>query len=106
MAEEVRTGDIWNGRQFVSTFPSDFAIANKYGIPAVKDTFNRAFEAWKEDYRYLTDLVITLNWYIWRFYKENEPLARVYNTLWEKAKNYAESHLKGEEMDYYFKETD
>ena len=23
------------------------------------------------------------------------------NTLWEKAKNYAESHLKGKEMDYY-----
>lgn len=28
-------GDFWNGRQFVSTFPSDFAIANKYGEAGV-----------------------------------------------------------------------
>lgn len=99
-------GDVWNGRQFVSTFPTDFAIANHFGIAAVKDTFNRAFNEWKSDYKMLTDLVITLNWYIWALYEKNEELARIYNECWETAKNYAERHLKGEEMDYYFQETD
>ena len=55
-------GDFWNGRQFVSTFPSDFAIANKYGEAGVRDTYKRCFDAWKEDYKFLTDLVLTLNW--------------------------------------------
>jgi hypothetical protein len=29
--EAIMEGDVWNGRQFVSTFPTDFAIANMYG---------------------------------------------------------------------------
>lgn len=99
-------GDFWNGRQFVSTFPSDFAIANKYGEAGVRDTYKRCFDAWKEDYKFLTDLVLTLNWYIWALYKTNEKLAHVYDVLWKKCHNYALSHLKGNELQYYIQETD
>ena len=99
-------GDFWNDRQFVSTFPTDFSIANAFGEAAVRDTFKRAFNEWKKDYKMLTDLVITLNWMIWALYEKNESLARVYNELWETAKDYAEANLKGEAMDYYFHETD
>jgi hypothetical protein len=46
---------------FSTTFWSDFSIADPFGKDAVRDTFNRAFEEWKSDFRYLTDLVIVLN---------------------------------------------
>lgn len=92
--------------EFSTTFWQDFSIADHFGIPAVKDTFRRAFSEWKTDYRYLTDLVIVLNHKIWQHYEKNEPLARVYDELWRKASDYAVKHLKGEELSYYLEETD
>lgn len=92
--------------EFSTTFWQDFSIADHFGIPAVKDTFRRAFSEWKKDYRYLTDLVIVLNHKIWQHYEKNEPLARVYDELWRKASDYAVKNLKGEELEYYLEETD
>ena len=91
---------------FSTTFWQDFSIADHFGIPAVKDTYRRAFKEWKSDYRYLTDLVIVLNHKIWEHYEKNEPLARVYDDLWRKAQDYAVKNLKGEELEYYFEQTD
>lgn len=95
-----------NGYEFVSTFPQDFAIADHFGIPAVKDTFNRAFKEWRDDPVYCAELVVTLNHAIWRYYQTNENLARVYNDLWEKADAWAGSHFKGEDARTYFDITD
>lgn len=92
--------------EFTTTFWQDFSIADMFGIEAVKDTYNRAFEEWKHDYRYLTDLAMVLNHKIWQWYKTNEPLARVYNDLWGKTAQYAMDNLKGEELSYYFEVTD
>lgn len=89
-----------------TTFWMDFSIADRFGISAVKDTFNRAFKEWKGNYIYLTELVMVLNHKIWEHYEHNEPLARVYNDLWEKADNYACEHLKGEELSYFYRTTD
>ena len=84
----------------------DFSIADRFGISAVKDTFNRAFEEWKNNYIYLTELVMVLNHKIWEHYEHNEPLARVYNDLWMKANEYAYTNLKGEELSYFYRTTD
>lgn len=95
------------GYETITTFAMDFTIADVFGIDAVKDTFERAFAEWKGDYRYLTELVMVLNWKIWEHYeKGNEPLARIYNDLWLKADSYAWENLKGEELDYFFRTTD
>lgn len=91
-----------NGHEFVSTFIDDFLIADKFGIPAVKDTFNRAWESWHEDPVYCAELVVTLNHAIWRYYQTNEALAKVYNTLWEKAHNKALKQFKGEDFNTYY----
>jgi hypothetical protein len=96
----------WNGREFISTFPSDFAIANSFGETAVRDTYKRAFNEWKTDYKMLTDLVITLNWYIWIFHEKDDVLAKTYNELWMEADNYALKNLKGEALSYFYRETD
>ena len=91
---------------FTTTFWDDFSIADRFGISAVKDTFNRAFKEWKSDYKYLTDLVMVLNHKIWQWYEKNDALARVYNDLWMKADQYAVDNLKGEELSYYYEVTD
>lgn len=95
-----------NGYEMQTTFLQDFAIADRFGPEAVKDTFKRAFNEWKNNYVYLTELVIALNLGIWKWYETNEPLAWVYSDLWEKADEYACTHLKGEELAFFYRVTD
>ena len=94
------------GYEFKTTFWSDFSIADRFGKSAVQDTFDRAFEEWKSDYVYLTELVIVLNWKIWEHDHTNEPLVKLYDSLWRKADAYACDNLKGEELSYFFRTTD
>ena len=96
-----------NGYETITTFWQDFSIAEKFGISAIKDTFNRAFNEWKNNYRYLTELVMVLNWKIWEYYeKNNRAYAELYNALWMAADAYATENLKGDEADYFFRVTD
>jgi len=88
-------------------FWSDFTIADHFGIGAIEDTFNRAFEGWKDDVEYFTSLVLTLNHKIWQWYENgNDEKARVYDRLWRKADSYACENFKGEDAEYYFSTTD
>lgn len=97
---------IINGYEMKTSFWNDFTIADAFGIDAIKDTFSRAFKEWKSDCIYLTELVMVLNWKIWQHYKTNEPMARVYNDLWEQADAYACNNLKGDELVYFYNTTD
>ena len=90
-----------------NTFFMDFSIADVFGANAVKDTFNRAFKEWKDNYKMLTALVITLNHKIWQHYEaENNALALVYDELWKQADQYACNTLKDEELEYFLEVTD
>lgn len=89
-----------------TTFWQDFSIADCFGSDAVQDTFNRVFEDWRMDYIYLTELVLVLNHKIWQHYESNEPLARLYNRLWELADAYASDNLKDDELLYFYQTTD
>ena len=55
---------------------------------------------------YLTELVMVLNHKIWRYYQNNDELARLYNDLWVKASDYALDNLTDAELDYYLEVTD
>ena len=93
--------------EFSTTFWSDFSIADAFGVNAVKDTYKRAFKEWKDDYKYLTDLVIVLNHKCWQHYeKGNTELSMLYEKYYYEAHEYALDNLKGEEFDYYFRMTD
>lgn len=101
----------WNieaetGYKPITTFYMDFSIADRFGIAAIKDTFQRAFEAWKDNYKYLTELVMVLNWKQYEHYDTNEPLTELYYSLWEQARAYALDNLKGEEFEYFWQCTD
>ena len=94
------------GYETLTTFWDDFSIADRFGVDAIKDTYKRAFEEWKWDYKYLTELVMVLNRKIWYWYKKDSKLAHCYNDLWMKCDEYAYNNLKGEEIDYFIKTLD
>lgn len=108
----------WNieamtGYKPISTFYTDFSIAEVFGgfttekkVAAIKDTYNRAFKEWKKNYKMLTEFVMALNWKCNRWYGDNDTLAELYCELYEQSAEYAENHLKGEELSYYYRTTD
>ena len=103
--------DIWNieemtGYKPITTFYMDFTIADFFGLDAVRDTFNRAFNEWKTNYKYITELAMVLNWKIWRWNDERYEFAVLYDELWRKVDEWCMENLKGEELDYYIETTD
>ena len=89
-----------------TTFYMDFSIADKFGVEAIRDTYQRAFESWHEDIIYFTELVMVLNWKIYEHYESNTPLARLYEDLYFEADRWAQLNLEGEQLEYYYTTTD
>lgn len=102
----------WNieeltGYKPISTFYEDFSIGERFTESGVSQTYHKIFREWKDDYRYLTELVMVLNWKIWEHYENgNLKMAEQYNTYWIWASQYAENTLKGEELQYYYRTID
>lgn len=90
-----------------TTFYSDFSIADNFGLSAIKDTYNRAFEDWKSDVKYFTELVLVLNWKCWEHYDNSKPdYSSLYSDLYYKARDYALENFKGDDFDYFYSVTD
>lgn len=88
-----------------TTFTQDFMIAEAYGISAIRDTFNRAFAEWKNCYKYLTELTMTLNHRIHHWYYktgENDERTILYNELWQKTYDWGCANLNGEELSFFY----
>lgn len=99
------------GYKPITTFWQDFSIAERYGLCDIIDTYNRAFSNWKDNYKYLTELVLVLNHKTWQHYipggtKGQNRKAATYNRLWQKTRKYALDHLQGEEAEYFYRVTD
>ena len=48
------------GYKPLTTLWEDFSIAESFGTAAIKDTASRAFNAWKNNYKYLTELIMVI----------------------------------------------
>lgn len=94
------------GYKTLTTYFMDFSIAEKFGKKAIIDTYENAMKYAKTNYKYLVELCMVLNHKIWFTYEKNEPLARIYDELWKKCDNYCCTHLKGEELKYFYRVTD
>lgn len=95
------------GYKCITTFWDDFAIADRFGIEAVKDTYKRVFKEWRRNYKYLTELVLVLNHRCWMHYENGKmELSRLYADLYHEANDWAGENLNGEEYPYYFQITD
>ncbi len=93
-----------------TTFWDDFRIAEVFGPAAVRNTYNRIMNEWSDNYIYLTELVMVLNWNIWYWYnlgsKQAEELTELYNELFEKTDEYCMDHLSGKELTYFLRTVD
>lgn len=102
----------WNveeltGYKPITTFWDDFSAGEMFGIEGVWDTFSRAFSEWKDDYKYLTEMVMVLNHKMHLYYQSQQALKyAVYRELFLFARDYALENLKDEELQYYLKTTD
>ena len=94
------------GYKPITTFYTDFSIADKFGVEAIKDTYKRVFQEWKYDYKYITELAMVLNWKLWRWYGKNNELSMLYDSLWKEIDGWCIDNLKGKELEYYYKTTD
>lgn len=93
--------------KFITTFWQDFTIADAFGIPAIRDTYKRAFSEWKSNTKFVTELVLVLNWKLWQHYeKGNQSVAEVYNELWQQTHQWCLDNLKDEALTYYLQTTD
>lgn len=98
------------GYQPKTTFWQDFSIADNLGLKAVQDTFDRAFEEWKDNKVYGTELAMVLNWKQFQFAKDGwlaeGEMCKLYITLWKKMDAYVMENWKGDKLNFYIKETD
>lgn len=86
-----------------TTFWEDFAIADRFGMEAIKDTFKRAFDEWKTDIKYLTELALVLNHRACKHYAEDRMrYSALYTELYDKVDAWAYENLSKEDLDYYF----
>lgn len=95
-----------NRYEIFNTFWDDFLIAEEFGERAIRDTYKRAFDEWKNDYKYLAELVMVLNCKIWKNHENHREIAKVYDELWQEADAYACDNLKGDELLYFLEITD
>lgn len=98
------------GYQPKTTFWEDFSIADGFGIKEVQETFDRAFEEWKDDKVYGTELAMVLNWKQFQFakdgWKAEGEMCNLYIKLWKQMDAYVMKNWKGEDLSYYLRETD
>ncbi len=108
---ELQIAD-WNvqeetGYEPKTTFYSDFSIADHFGTSAILDTFDRAFNEWKSDVVYVTELCLVMNWKCWEHYSNgNKKVSELYCDLYEKVRDWCLDNLKDDDAEYFFAVTD
>ena len=89
-----------------TTFYMDLSIAEPFGKKAIEDTITHAFEEWKCNVIYLTELIMAINWKIWEHFETNAPVATLYQDWYMDLDDYAQKTLKGADLEYYYRTTD
>lgn len=105
MKIKIFDSEAFCGYKQITTFYQDFSIADIFGVRAILDTYDRAFDEWKSNYKYMTELVMVLNWKSWE-HEDNEELCSLYSELYYKALDWAYDNLKGEELNYFMRTID
>lgn len=94
------------GYEVKTTFWDDFTIADRFGLDAIQDTYNRSFQSWKDNVVYISELVLVLNWKIWYWYEKDDEKAKLYDKLWRELDEWCADNLKGDDLYYFYKTTD
>ena len=94
------------GFKFETTFWEEFCIAEMYGGDGIREHYDLVFSQWKDNLKYLTELVLVLNLKIFSWYKVDDSIGLTYDELWKKADAYALDTLKGDDLHYYLSTLD
>ena len=94
------------GYEVKTTFYTDFSIAERYGVDAIRSTFEQSFEEWKDNCEYVTELCMVLNWKMFRWFENNDELFNLYKELYTRLDQWCINNLKGDDLEYYYKTTD
>ena len=99
---------VMNGYEPKTTFWSDFSIAERFGVSAIKDTYDRSIKSWKEDIVYMTELSMVLNHKGWIYHETNEKLSQYYFNLYNEIDNLIFQLFEdgSDEIHYYIQTTD
>ena len=95
-----------NGYEIKTTFWSDFTIAEKFGINAIRDTFNNAFRSRKNNTEYVTELACVMSWKSCAWYGKNDDYCSLYSDYYHDVDSWCMDNLKGKDLEYYLKWTD
>ena len=89
------------------TFYETLSIAERYGfgLDAIQDIYNRTFDEWKNNYKYLTELVLLLGLKISEHYGKNNEYANLYDKLFHQTQEYALEYLQDEELKFFVETT-
>ena len=87
--------------KFESSFWEEFSIAEDYGLEGIKRHYDTVFEQYKDNLKYLTELVLVLNIKIFIWYGVDDDLGQTYDQLWKETDGYALETLKGDDLHYY-----
>lgn len=105
---EANLANVGNYRRR-TTFYSDLSIAEFYGKPSVKETYDRVMEEWLDNIEYITEFVICLNWKCWEHHgKGNIDLSKLYHDLYYNAVDKVLTRYENDRkaLMYYYKITD
>ena len=90
-----------------TTFWDDFTIAERFGLPAIKDTYKNAFNSYKTNVVFITELVLVLNWKM--LYMDERHMTEksvMYYKCWVELSNWCERHLEAGAYEYFILVTD
>lgn len=88
------------GYERIATFVNDFALAEAFGDNAILDTYRRAEMGWLKDYKYMTELVMSLNWLCWFWHYNKDPeLSQLYGDLYYRGRDAFYEHNETQEGD-------
>ena len=111
---EIENNIIKHADGFSTTFVNDFIIAVPFGEGAIKETFDRCVNGWKDDYKYFTDIAIATNALCWHYYGQSKSttdkarkLSELFGDLYYKSRaKFYELFKDKEAREYFFEETD
>lgn len=92
--------------KFQTTFWEEFSIADTYGQGAIIKHYVLAFEQWKDNLDFLTELVLVLNLKISQWFDVDDVIGLTYDALWKMTDEYAMDTLKGDDLHYYLSTLD
>ncbi len=92
--------------KFESTFWEEFSIAEDYGAEGVKEHYDLVFEQWKDNLKFLTELVLVLNIKIFIWFGVDDTIGKTYDQLWKETDQYALDTLTGNDLHYYLSTLD